>query len=216
MLPLAFILDHPQADGGQDKQEQPSEPSSDVSTYNLRDTLSRQLGQEIPYYKFLNSGAIPKQVATIGASLDTCAKKQDIQTERVTGREDIPVITIASASPVQQPAIVPILPSLEYRPPTPSEHREYSPLSSDHELSSSFGVINLPEGPPTRSPIPPGWSYSEPSSDNNDLSKTFLLDIPDSASPITTPGRRDISVITRNPSEGGLSLLLHHLPVGLL
>ena len=185
-----FILDQHQANGGQDKQEQPSEPSSKGSTYNLRDNLSRQLGQQIPYYKYLNSGAVPKQVATIGASLDTCAEKQDILAERVTGSEDIPVITIASASPVQQPALVPILPSLlEICPSTPSEH----------DLSSSFGVIKLPEGPPTRSPIPPGWSYSEPSSENSDLSRTFLVEIPDSISPIT---REETRVITRNPSVG--------------
>ena len=185
-----LILDQPGAKGGQADSEQHSEPSSNTSTYDLRDTVSRQLGQQIPFYKYLNSGAVPKLVGSIGDSL-VRDRKQDDQTERVLGSEENSVTNSLSASPNQQLAFVPILtPDLVLIPPSPS----------DQDLSSSFGVIRLPEGPPSRSPIPPGWSYSDPSSDNSDLSKTFL--IPDSISPLQTPSRPEIRVITRNPSVG--------------
>ena len=189
---LIIILDQPGATGVQaDPEQQNSEPSSNNSTYDLRDTVSRQLlGQQIPYYKYLNSGTVPKLVGSIGDSLSS-DRKQDTRTERVLGSEENPVTDSLPASPNQQLALVPILtPDLVLT----------TPSLSDHDLSSSFGVIKLPEGPPSRSPIPPGWSYSDPSSDNSDLSKTFL--IPDSISPLQTPSRDEIRVITRNPSVG--------------
>ena len=154
--------------------------------------MSRQLGQKIPFYKYLNSGARPKQVGSVGVIHDRSDRSQDIQTERVLGSEELPVTDSLSESPTTQPAFQPILqPSLVVT----------SPTQSDHDFSSSFGVIKLPEGPPSRSPIPLGWSYSDPSTDNSDLSRTYL--IPENLSPLHTPSREEVRVITRNPSVGG-------------
>ena len=150
------------------------------------------MGQQIPYYKYLNSGAVPKHVGSVGGRLSTRGRNQDNQAERVFGSEDIPVTNSVPAASIDQQLLLVPRPIPDLVLTTPS--------LSDHDLSSSFGVIRLPEGPPSRSPIPPGWSYSDPSSDNSDLSKTFL--IPDSISPLQTPSRQEIRVITRNPSVG--------------
>ena len=138
-----FNLDLPGAQGGQANPEQPSEPSSNTSTsYDLRNTVSRQLGQKIPFYKYLNSGAIPKQVKSVEEIPDS-DRNQEIQTERVLGSEESPVTDSLSESPTEPPALLPPVVVT-------------SPLHSDDDLSPSFGVIKLPEGPPSRSPVPLG------------------------------------------------------------
>ena len=151
------------------------------------------MGQQIPYYKYLNSGAVPKLVGSVDDRLGTRGRYEDNRTEQVLGSEDNPVTnSVPAAPPNQQLPLVPV---------TTPDLVLTTPSLSDHDLSSSFGVIRLPEGPPSRSPIPPGWSYSDPSSDNSDLlSKTFI--IPDSISPLQTQSRHEIRVITRNPSVG--------------
>ena len=153
----------------------------------MRNTTSRQLGQKVPYYKYLNSGAVPKWVETAEEVYDTIDRIQDICTERGFGSSDVPVTNSISESSTQQPASLP--PTLVVSSPI-----------EDQDLSSSFGVVKLPEGPLLRSPVPLGWSYSDPSTDNSGLGRTYLL--PDSLSPLHTPDREELSVTTRNPSAG--------------
>ena len=142
---------HLGAPGGQENPEQVSEnSSSNTSTYNLRNTTSRQLGQKVPIYKYLNTGAVPKWVETAEEVYDTIDRIQDIYTERGFGSLDVPVTNSISESSTHQPASL---------PPTVVVS---SPIA-DQSLSSSFGVVKLPEGPLLRSPVPLGWSYSDPS-----------------------------------------------------
>ena len=148
------------------------------------------MGQQLPFYKYLNSGAnIPQQVGVIGDRLDIVNRSIESQTERVFGSEGVQATVTRSASstppPVQLPSLS--LPLVKVTLPTPNTTGEFS-----------FGEVRLPEGPPTRSPIPPGWSYCEPVTDNSDLSSGCLVSA--NTSPLNSPPRQEVKVITRNPS----------------
>ena len=166
--PHYLTLDqHRGAQGGLGDPEQFSETSSNTSTiYALRNTRSRQLGQQIPFYKYLNSGAKPEQVKRSEDSADTDDRIQNFQsTERVFGSQDLTVTNSLSESSTSQPDTLPLnSPDKVLSVPVPL-------FSTDP--ASYTGLLRFPEGPPSRSPLPPGWSYSEPSSDSN-LSQTFL------------------------------------------
>ena len=150
------------------------------------------MGQQIPFYKYLNSGAIPKQVNRVEDSVDTDDRIQNIpSTERVFGGQDLTATNSLSESSTSQPDTIPLISPnkvLSVPVPVPST-----------DPASYFGVLRFPEGPPSRSPLPPEWSYSEPSSDIN-ISHTSLL--PLSLSPPTNPSLEKVSVIQRNPSVG--------------
>ena len=148
------------------------------------------MGHQLPFYKYLNSGAnIPQQVGVIGDRLDRVNRSTESQTERVFGSEGVQTTETRSASstppPVQLPSLS--LPLVKVTLPTPNTTGEFS-----------FGEVRLPEGPPTRSPIPPGWSYCEPVTDNSDLSSGCLVSA--NTSPLNSPPRQEVKVITRNPS----------------
>ena len=83
--------------------------------------MSRQLGLKIPFYKYLNSGAIPKQVKSVGEILDS-DRSQEIQTEQVLGSDESPVTDSLPESPTEPPALPPPVVVT-------------SPLHSDDDLS---------------------------------------------------------------------------------
>ena len=120
-------------------------------------------------------------MGVIGDRRDIVNRSIESQTERVFGSEGVQATETVSASltppPVNLPS--PLLPSVVVTLPTPNTEGVFS-----------FGEVRLPEGPPTRSPIPPGWDYSEPVTGNSDLSN----------SPLNSPHRQEVKVITRNPS----------------
>ena len=102
----------------------------------------------------------------IGDRLDIVNRSIKSQTERVFGSEGVQATETVSASSAPPPVNLPspLLPSVVVTLPTPNTEGEFS-----------FGEVRLPEGPPTRSPIPPGWSYCEPVTDNSDLSSGCLV-----------------------------------------
>ena len=117
-------------------------------------------------------------MGVIGDRRDIVNRSIESQTERVFGSEGVQATETVSASSTPPPVNLPspLLPSVVVTLPTPNTEGEFS-----------FGEVRLPEGPPTRSPIPPGWSYTEPVTENSDL-------------PLNSPPRQEVKVITKNPS----------------
>ena len=72
-----------------------------------------------------------------------------------------------------------------------------SPTTSTPNSSPPPRPTALPEGPPSRSPLPPEWQYSEPSRDSS--ARTSLLITSATSSPLHSPVAEH-PVITPNPS----------------
>ena len=87
------------------------------------------MGHQLPFYKYLNSGAnIPQQVGVIGDRLDLVNRSIESQTERVFGSEGVQATVTHSASstppPVQLPSLS--LPLVKVTLPTPNTTGEFS------------------------------------------------------------------------------------------
>ena len=158
----AVILDLPQAKGSPEKSQQSASGSSS-STYDLRNTVSRKyVRQEIPYYKYLNTGKKSKHVDSVEDTIVNNDGEVVNEVEREIDNSDSLDIALLPRPLIDQP---PLEPSSSHSP---------DPLSSN----------NLPAGPPIRSPFPKEWVFGKSNSTDNNLSRTYLLPI--------QPSRREI------------------------
>ena len=150
--------------------------------------------EHTPLSRFLNSGI--RQLSrrfmqrNSGQSTGVSESLPIEQTQQETessGQHELTESLPSSPNPFPASLTFPFpFPSVVVTSPTTS-----TPNSSPPPVRPSA----LPEGPPSRSPIPPGWSYSDPSEDSSNRA-SFIVDSATS-SPLHSPGEQ--SFITSNP-----------------
>ena len=176
------------ANGGQARQHQASVSDSSSSSYGLRETVSRQLNkQQIPFYKYLNSGRTPKQANNKSESEDISNRIEDDQSEREIGSQINPETNLVSQSLVIDRSNL----------PRKSNSQTIQLNIEESNIVNPAGLLRFPEGPPTRSPLPSEWASSDTIS-SGDLFKTYS--IPEGILPVRSPQRENIKVIIENPS----------------
>ena len=176
------------ANGGQARQQQASVSNSSSSSYDLRETASRQLNkQQIPFYKYLNSGTTPNQVNNNSESEDNSNRIKDDQSEREIDSQINPETNLVSQSLVIDQSNL----------PRKSNSQIIQLNIEESNIVNPAGLLKFPEGPPTRSPLPSDWASNE-SINSGGLFKTYS--IPEGILPVESPQRECIKVIIENPS----------------
>ena len=118
--------------------------------------MRRRLRRDISYYKYLNSGAIPRQSKSAEEILDVTQRIEGNLTERENDSEE--VLSGVSESSNQHSAQVVSLDTNE--------------VSRGSSISST-GNLRFPSVPPSRSPLPSGWSVEDIDAEFNKLSRNI-------------------------------------------
>ena len=153
------------ANGDQARQQQASVSNSSSSSYDLRETASRQLNkQQIPFYKYLNSGTTPNQVNNNSESEDNSNRIKDDQSEREIDSQINPETNLVSQSLVIDQSNL----------PRKSNSQIIQLNIEESNIVNPAGLLKFPEGPPTRSPLPSDWASNE-SINSGGLFKTYSI-----------------------------------------
>ena len=165
------------------------------SSWPRRKSSSRAFRRErTPLSRFLNSGIrqLPRQFMPrrIVPSTGVSESYTSDQTQQETESSGQQVVTESLSSlPNHFPALIVPFPSLSVV--------VTSPTTSTPNNSPPPRPTALPEGPPSRSPLPPEWSYSDPSEDSSNRASFLVASA--TSSPLHSPSGEQ-TVITPNPS----------------
>ena len=118
--------------------------------------MSRRLRRDISYYKDLNSGTIPRQSKSAEEILDVTQRIDGNLTERENDSEE--VLSGVSESSLQNSAKTVSLNTNE--------------VSQGSSISST-GNVRFPSVPPSRSPLPSGWSGEDIDAEFDKLSRNI-------------------------------------------
>ena len=140
--------------------------------------------ENTPLSRFLNLGIRQmnrdrKQEDTCGTGTGVSERSSGVQAKQETGSfGQLSVTDSIPALPDHTPVSV-IFPPISLTVTSPS--------TSTPNSSPPPQLVTLPEGPPTRSPVPPDWIYSDPSLDSSNRASCLIASA--NSSPLHSPNR---------------------------
>ena len=154
----------------------------------MRNTVSRQLNQhQIPFYKHLLAGKRPDKVNESEEISGISNRIVNDVAEREIDSEINSETNLVPQSSNSEPSDLPS-----------TANSQVVELNIDNlNTINPAGFLIFPEEPPSRSPLPAEWLWTN-SRNSGDLFKTYS--IPDGILPVLSPQREQIKVIIENPS----------------